>query len=159
MSDVIINASPLIFLGKAGHLDLLKALGAQRYRVPGAVRREVAAGQDAASEALAEATWLETAGDVEVPAAVQAWDLGPGESAVIATALTSAPARVVIDDLSGRRCALSKGLFVVGTLGVVVAAHRQGLVADARQVLEELRRHGMWLADSVVDRALRIAER
>lgn len=66
-------------------------------------------------------------------------------------------AHVVIDDLNGRKCGLAFGIGVVGTLGVIITAHRQGQLADPRAVLLELRAAGMWLSDTVIARALRIA--
>jgi uncharacterized protein len=83
--------------------------------------------------------------------------LGPGESAVIALALEIGGARTVMDDLNGRKCALSSGLDVMGTLGVVVAAYRRGRIENPRQVLLDLRAAGMWLSDAVIANALRLA--
>ncbi len=68
-----------------------------------------------------------------------------------------AGARVVIDDLNGRKCALAHGLSVIGTLGVVIAAHRQGRIDDPRRVLLELRTAGHVVVRRVIARALRIA--
>jgi predicted nucleic acid-binding protein len=39
-------------------------------------------------------------------------------------------AGVVIDDLNGRKCGLALEIGVVGTLGLVIAARRQGQLAD-----------------------------
>ncbi len=100
---------------------------------------------DLAARSVAEAGWIERAAPSPIPAEVTEWDLGPGESAVIATALATPGARAIIDDLSGRRCALAVGLEVMGTLGVVIAAHRLGHVADPRAVLLDLRAHGSGL--------------
>lgn len=76
---------------------------------------------------------------------------------MIATALHEPGARVVIDDLNGRKCGLAHGLRVIGTLGVVIAAYRHGHIRDPRAVLLELRSAGMWLSDAVIARALRVA--
>lgn len=160
MSDapVVVNASPLIFLGNAGRLELLHTLGAERIIVPGPVFDEVIAGghTDKAAHALSSATWIEKRAAPPIPESVVAWEIGKGESSVIATALHTPGARVVIDDLNGRKCALAHNLHVVGTLGVVIAAHRQGQIDDPRAVLMELRAAGMWLSDAAIARALRV---
>jgi predicted nucleic acid-binding protein len=152
---------PLIFLGNAGRLELLRATGASRIVAPQVVVDEVMAAQhdDRASRALAEAQWIERAAPIDIPPSVIEWDLGPGESAVIAVALGTVAARPVIDDLLGRRCALALGLNVMGTLGVLVAAHHSGHVDDLRQAILDLRTSGMWISNTVIDRALRLAER
>jgi predicted nucleic acid-binding protein len=82
---------------------------------------------------------------------------GSGRISVIATALQLPGASAVIDDLSGRKRGLALGIGVIGTLGVIVAAHRRGALTDPRAVLLELRSAGMWLSDAVIARALRIA--
>ncbi len=159
MPDVlVVNASPLIFLGNANRLDLLQSAGA-RVVVPHAVFDEVTGSKhaDPAARALANANWIEREASVSIPSTVVEWDLGPGESAVIALALGVAGATTVIDDLSGRKCALAHRLSVMGTLGLVISAHRRGHVDNPRQVLLDLRASGMWLSDSVVERALRLA--
>lgn len=85
------------------------------------------------------------------------WDLGAGESDVISACLQIGSANPVIDDLAGRKCALSLGLRPIGTLGIVIRAHRCGSIEDPRQLLLELRSAGMWLSDAVVEHALRLA--
>ena len=160
MPDVlVVNASPLIFLGNAGRIDLLRATGASRIIVPAPVVDEVISGghADAAARAIAEAAWLEKSRPPEIPAAVVSWDLGAGESSVIVTALQLPGAYAVIDDLNGRKCGLTLGVGVIGTLGVIIAAHRRGTLQDPRAVLLELRSAGMWLSDAVIAGALRIA--
>ncbi len=175
MSDVlVVNASPLIFLGNAGRLDLLHVLGARRVIVPQPVFDEVIYGghTDKAARALSDAPWLEKRPSPSVTDSISAWEIGKGESSVIATAVHESDARVVIDDMNGRKCALAHGLPVVGTLGVVIAAYRDppdarpksvmasmshGRIDDPRRVLLELRAAGMWLSDGVIARALRIA--
>ncbi len=138
---VVVNASPLIFLGNAGRLELLHTLGAERVVVPEPVFDEVIAGghTDKAARALSDAAWIEKRPAIPIPESVVAWEIGKGESSVIATALLLPGARVVIDDLNGRKCALAHDLDVAGTLGVVIAAHRQGRIDDPRAVLMELR--------------------
>lgn len=158
MSEVIVNASPLIFLGNAGRLELLRPLG-QKVLVPLAVHREVTTSlhSDRAATAVLDATWLVPIAVDTIPQAVAAWDLGPGESEVIALGLRHPNARLIVDDLAGRRCATALGLQVTGTLGVVIAAYRRGEIEDPSAVLAELRDAGMWLSDGVIAGALRLA--
>ena len=47
------------------------------------------------------------------------------------------------------------GLNPIGTLGIVIAAHRRGRIENPRKVLLDLRASGMWLSDTVIERALR----
>jgi predicted nucleic acid-binding protein len=94
-----------------------------------------------------------------IPDSVAAWDLGAGESEGIAAALSRPGVGVVIDDLAGRKCALSQRLDVIGTLGVVVGAHRRGLVEDPAVVFAELRNAGMWLSQALIDRVATLAAR
>ena len=156
---VVVDASPLIFLGNAGRLGLLHSLGAGRIIVPEPVFNEVLAGgyTDKAARAVASATWIEKHQSPTIPESVVAWEIGRGESAVVAAALRLPGAHVVIDDLNGRKCALAHDLHVIGTLGVVITAHRQGRIDDPQAVLMELRAAGMWLSDAVIARALRVA--
>lgn len=99
MSDVlVVNASPLIFLGNAGRLDLLRVLGATRVVVPQPVFDEVIYGgyTDKAARALSDTPWLEQRPSPSVPDSITAWEIGKGESSVIATALQESDTRVVI---------------------------------------------------------------
>lgn len=155
----IVNASPLVFLGNAGHLDLLRVVGSRRLVVPRGVFEEVVSSKhsDHASKAVKEAEWLERVTVATIPPRVAAWDLGQGESEVIALGLANPEARLIVDDLAARKCGLSLGLDIIGTLGVVIAAHRRGIVADPALVFTELRTAGMWISDAVIATALRLA--
>jgi predicted nucleic acid-binding protein len=160
MHDVlVVNASPLIFLGNAGRVDLLNQIGATKIMVPQSVFDEVttASHEDRASRAVAEAEWLVRVAPSPPPSAIVEWDLGAGESDVIAACIQIGRATPVIDDLAGRKCALSLGLPPIGTLGVVIRAYRRGSISDPRKLLLDLRSAGMWLSDAVVEHALRLA--
>ena len=153
----VINASPLIFLGNSGQLDLLRASGASRFVVPPSVLDEVVMHQDHAARSVAEARWIERGPTLELSTEIIELDLGPGESSVIATCLHLGNAIPVVDDLAGRKCARAFGLRVIGTVGLVIAAHRVGQIADPRKTLLDLRAAGMWISDAVIDQALRLA--
>jgi predicted nucleic acid-binding protein len=151
----VVNASPLIFLARGGHLDLLRSFGGE-VLIPGVVAEEIRrrGPTDLTARALESRDWLVELPELPLPPAVLSWALGPGESAVIAEALRRRDARVVIDDLAGRKCAAAFGLRVAGTLGIVLRARRLGLIPAARPVLEDLVAGGMYLSRSVLDRSL-----
>lgn len=155
IETAVANASPLIYLARTNFLHLLQ-LAAPEIHVPEAVATEIETRgpSDPAARALAETPWLRQVEATSVPDEVLAWDLGPGESAVITWALAHPGCIAVIDDLEGRRCAETLGVRLRGTLGLVLRARRQGLIAEARPVLGTLRAAGMYLSQRVVDAAL-----
>jgi predicted nucleic acid-binding protein len=157
---MIVNASPLVFLGNAGRLELLRGVANGPIAVPQAVFDEVTTSShcDRASAAVKDATaWIERLPVSTIPISVAAWDLGAGESEVIALGCQNREAQLVIDDLTGRKCGLAHGLNIIGTLGIVIAAHRRRLVDDPALVFAELRGAGMWISDTVLARALQLA--
>lgn len=152
-----VNASPLIFLTRAGLLDLLQ-LVALEIVVPAPVADEIRrrGPSDPAAQAIASIDWLRVVDALEVPPMIQAWDLGPGESAVLAWCSATLGVEAIVDDLAARRCAHAFGIPVRGTLGLVLLGKNRGRLAAARPVLESLRGAGMYLSHSTMDRALRM---
>lgn len=158
MIDVcVVNASPLIFLARGGHVGLLHEFARQIY-LPSAVAKEIRRREisDAAARAIETETWIQIIDSPPIPPAIALWGLGPGESAVLTEALSRPGAHAVIDDLVARRCAASLGVTVNGTLGIVLLAKQSGRIAAARPVMEDLIRGGMFLSRLVLDRALAI---
>ncbi len=100
LRSAVIDASPLISRARTGLLDVLND-AAETVVVPPAVSLEVRAreGQDdEAVSALATMPWLRTGPAMTVPGSIATWDLGPGESEVIALAAGTRDATAVIDD-------------------------------------------------------------
>ena len=149
----VVNASPLILLGKLGRTDLLEGL-AQQVWVPDAVYAEVAAGRD---DAGAEDTldWAQTrrVRDVVLPTSSLGWDLGAGESQVLAHCLAGGYL-AVLDDGEARAAAKVHSIPLIGTLGVIVRARQAGLISEARPLVERLLESGSYLADDLVRQAL-----
>ena len=150
------DASPLILLTKAGHLDLLRA-GGMDVVVPDVVVAEVGAkgAHDPTARAIEQAGWLAVVPAPEMPEPVRGCNLDPGESAVLALALGDPASEVVLDDLAGRRCAARLGIRCLGTLGVVLVAKRLGTIPVARPVIERLRLVGLYVDDELVEDVLK----
>jgi len=152
----VVNASPLIYLSKIDRLPLLQLI-APCVLVPQAVIAEIAVkGRDDVTylAVLQQASWLVPQATIDVPAHVLAWDLGAGESAVIATALSRRACPAIIDDGLGRKCAQTLGVELFGTLGLVLIAKPRGVIDSARALLADLRANGMFLSLGVVERAV-----
>lgn len=154
-SVLVVDASPLILLGRIERLDLLASLS-QSLLVPDAVIREIRAGsaRDATASRIDEIPSVLRVADHPVPDRIRSWDLGTGESQVLAHGLQRPGAEVVLDDLAARRCAHSLGLPMIGTLGVVVLCRHRGLIPAARPIVEALRVAGLRLKTALMDEAL-----
>lgn len=150
-----INTSPLIFLSKAGYLDLLKNLSSTII-VPQAVATEIQAygENDFTYQQLNQQDWLQIGSISSVPTIIQNWDLGSGESEVLAWGYLHKGTEIILDDLAARKCAITFKIPVRGTLGIVLLAKRKGVIPQARPVIEELKQTGMYLSDSVINQAL-----
>jgi predicted nucleic acid-binding protein len=154
-----VNASPLIFLSQAGLLDMLR-LEAAEIVVPQSVAQEIQrkGPDDITVQAIESASWLTVIEVLPIPDTIRAWDLGEGESAVLAWGHVNPGTVIIIDDLPARRCAAAHGIPVRGTLGLVLLAKKRGLIPEARPVLENLRQSGMYLADRILNQALALVD-
>ncbi|HEY6358668.1 MAG TPA: DUF3368 domain-containing protein, partial [Vicinamibacterales bacterium] len=152
----VANASPLILLGRIDGLNLMERL-AGNVAVPSAVVDEIRAGTWKDTTAVRALEWAELrqVQNVPVPPSVERWDLGAGESQVIAYGLRGGR-WAVLDDLAARRCADAHGLSVIGTLGIVLRSKQQGLLPEARPWMAKLRNAGMYIDEGTLDRALAI---
>jgi predicted nucleic acid-binding protein len=150
----VINASPLILLGKLGRIDLLEQL-AKQIMVPQAVLLEIAAG-GAVDAGLGDTlAWARNRAveDVLVPISISGWDLGAGESQVLAHCLLGRY-RAVLDDGEARAAAKVHSLPMVGSLGVILRARKAGLISAARPLVEQLVESGSYLSTELIRQAL-----
>lgn len=80
-------------------------------------------------------------------------DVDAGEAAAIRIAVGEADSLLLIDDAAGRAVASRLGMANTGTLGVLVAAAREGLV-DLRVMLDRLHQTNFRVSRSLMDRLL-----
>ena len=151
MSDLwVVNASPLIVLGKTGQLELLDQLP-KEVVVPIAVADEIKAGpaNDAAKVAI-EAGMFRLVETHEPTPELAAWDLGSGETAVISYALEHTNWTAILDDGAARKCATSFNIRVKGTLAIVILARKRGLIPSAKQILGTMQAVGWRLDENTI---------
>jgi predicted nucleic acid-binding protein len=151
----VVNASPLIFLVRGGMLDFLQLAGTELV-VPSSVATEIQrrGPADVTARAIESTPWLIVVEVLPIPALIQAWDLGEGESAVLAWAYAHPGTEAIVDDLAARRCAAVLGIPVRGTLGLALTSKQRGIIPEARPIIERLRHAGMYLSDRVMQQAL-----
>lgn len=145
------NTSPLILLDKVSHLFLLQQLF-QKVIIPPTVDKE----------------WLRPGGylvpswlSVEplTPEAQKIADdlrnrIDPGEAEAIALCSVMKLGWIILDDMKARQHAKSIGLQVIGTLGILTAAKRKGMIPALKPLLEMLKAHRFYVADDVLAAAL-----
>jgi len=158
LPDVICNTSPLQYLHQIGMLHLLPAL-VDTVIVPEAVVEELAIGR-ALGASLPDpqaVEWIIVRRPVSAPALPLVTDLGPGETQVLALALESRDAIVVVDDDLARRTAEALGLRLTGTLGILLDAKRAGLIPAVEPLLDQLQQLRFRLAAHTRAAVLRLA--
>lgn len=154
----VINASPVIALGKVELLSLFDRL-CQEIVIPQAVADEIQRGtrDDPACRWLREAAARWVCAGPALDPVVSAWDLGAGETAVLAWARSHPGFEAILDDRATRNCATALGLQVRGTVGVILLAKLEGLLRKVAPVLDEPEAAGFRLHPSQVAAALRLA--
>ena len=91
--------------------------------------------------------------EIVVATSIEHWDLGLGESQVIAHCVGGSR-WAVLDDRASRRCAIAHNVVVIGTPGVVLRSKTNHQIENARPLVKELIAAGMFLDDEFVDRVL-----
>lgn len=151
----VLNASPLILLAHIDHLHLITTL-AEVAVMPEAVAAEIRAGpDDDPARRWIEAGSIRT---VVTPAAspeLQAWDLGAGETAVLAHAMATPGWVAVLDDAAARKCAQSFSVPLMGTLAIIVQARQRDLIPSAADAVRALQSAGFRIDGQIVRAVLR----
>ena len=155
IDKAIINSSPLIILSRTGHLPLLEFF-AREIWIPGQVMGEILryGPDDITVRSIAESSWLVAQPVQPIPASVLTFKIDAGESAVLAMGLSHPDTEVIIDDLAGRECANALGIPMRGTLSVVLAAKRGGIISKVAPIINDLLDEGLYLSDQIIEHAL-----
>jgi predicted nucleic acid-binding protein len=154
---IVVNASPIISLAKIGCADFLPALSS-RFIIPDGVYQEITRHPfpDPATEWL-KSQKSEIFVSVEVPTIISDWNLGKGETEVIAFALQNRDFTAVLDDRAAKNCTEVFNIDVCGTIGVIIKAKRLGLTLEIKSLLAALRSTGFRISEDILATALRVA--
>lgn len=155
---LVINASPLIFLTKLDLIDHIIHLF-EVVIIPNGVKEEILKQEDKASEWInsSKKSKIDIEKIDEIPSFIKAWDLGKGESEVIAFAKKHEQFITALDDRAARNCANSLRIKVIGTLGLILFAKNKGIISNASEYLHKLRQLGYRIDDETYEYVLYLA--
>lgn len=158
MLKAISNTSPLLYLYRIGGIEWLPALFDEVW-VPDAVRSELQTGRSKGYDVPNpdHYSWLDIVNPKSTPSEWLALDLGAGEIAAMALALENPDRVALLDDMLARRTAQTAGLFVWGTLRVLLESKSHGLIAEVEPYVVRLSHSGMWISGEVQQRILKLA--
>jgi predicted nucleic acid-binding protein len=156
-SNLVVNASPIISLAKIGCADLLIRMFPDLV-IPLGVFEEITA-HSIKDEAV---KWITAQNPdhvkpVDVPEIIAGWNLGKGESQVIAYAYKNGGHAVSIDDRPARKCAHLFGIKVKGTLALLIDAKRNGFIPLVQPCLIGLKADGFRMSEEIYRSALHMA--
>jgi len=150
------NTSPIYYLHKIGHLQVLEALFTE-ISIPMAVVHELDEGKRLGYNApdVRDFGWIKQH-SVTVPAELGALGIGSGETEAIALALNNNTVKLILlDDGEARRAALERKLPVMGTVGVLVTSVRKGILPLLAPSLSQLASEGFRVSDTIREWALK----
>lgn len=152
---VVPDAGPLIYLGGAGHLELLRLLYTEVVVPRIVVNEVVVAGVGLpGADSVAGATWLKVEDAAPDPALRALLDAGEAAAIPLAVRLH---ATLLADDADARTIARELGLPVIGTLGVLLSARRRNLLVEIAPVIARMDQLGMFVSARLREEVLRIA--
>ncbi len=154
----VVNACPLIVLGKTGKIEWLVSL-CEELVVPKGVADELQMGAPDDPARM----WIAAEGQALirekglVPNSILEWDLEAGETEVLAWAYLNPGFVAIVDDKAARDCAKTLDIPFSGTMGILLKAKKQGLVAKVKPVMQELLDAGLYVDRETLEVVLRQA--
>ncbi|MBL8027482.1 MAG: DUF3368 domain-containing protein [Fibrobacteres bacterium] len=149
IKSVVVNASPIICLSKAGLIDLLPKLF---YSI--IIPREVVA-EVGIITGFPEGFSHDAGPTPIIPDSVSAWDLGKGESAVITWCLSDKSRWAILDDREACRCADTLGCYHTGTIGILLLAKKAEIVTSVTPFIHKLSNSGLWMSERFINEIIR----
>lgn len=156
---VICNTSPLFYLYRVKHLDILEKLYG-KITVPVTVEEELKEGKNHGEDVpdLSNHNWIQI-DNAQVPKLIKViTDLGPGEAGAIALALQESNSLLILDDRLARQIAELQGLKVTGTAGVLLKAKQNGYLDAVAPIVDQLLDLGFRLSDHLRRNILDLAD-
>ncbi|MEE3719003.1 DUF3368 domain-containing protein [Tumidithrix elongata RA019] len=156
---VVSDTSAISNLAVIGQLALLHKLYGEIV-IPSAVYQELLNADitNPASSAIQTLDWVQIRSITNIAlfqTLHKTLDLGEAEAITLAVELNAD--RLIIDERRGRKAAIASGVQVIGLLGILLAAKRQGLIGSVQLMLDELINRGFWVQTEVYEEILKLA--
>ena len=143
----VTNSTCLIGLERIERLDILPQVFDTVFAPP-AVAKEVRTSLD----------WLrvQAVANPSVTIALRT-QMDEGEAEAIALALELENVLLILDDKKARRVAQQMGMKVIGTVGMLLRAKRQGVIAEVKPILLKLTEANFRIGQGIIQEALRLS--
>lgn len=157
---VVSDTTPLIGLASIGRLEILKKLFEEVY-IPQAVYDEtVTHGKvdGKTKQEVEKASWIkviQVKDHLAVNLLLDEMDLGEVETIVLAVEMKAD--WVLMDEKKGRRKLSQLDIPKIGTLGILLRAKQLKYISSLKTEIENLRKTGFSISQTVVDEVLKIA--
>ena len=157
---VVADTTPLISLMKAARLDILEPLF-KEVLIPQAVYEELTTNSDFQDEAnqiknsdFIKMVTVKEHKAVDVLRRSSGLDLGESEAIIFAD--DSKADVLLMDEARGRQVAKNMGLYIMGSVGVLLFAYEENLLtgSDVEDALEKLKKADRHIGDDVINYAL-----
>ena len=145
---IVINTSPLLAFSKMQAFDVIGELNFE-FISPVEVETEILNGAKQGYDVRIP-QWLKIESLAQPIQSLAIASLDVGEAAVIQLALERNIKTVCIDELKGRRAALAVGLKVVGSLGLLGRAKKEGLVKEIKPFIEKAKLGGIYYDEILI---------
>lgn len=144
---IVSNTTPILSLYKIEQLELLESLFNQ-ITVPKAVYNEIAIlgkGKDGYDvlDSISYIQVVEVQNKIAINMLRSQLDYGEAESIVLAAELAADV--LLLDEKKARKIAQANSQKVMGTIGVLQAAKRKGLISNIKDQLDALIASGIWI--------------
>ena len=162
MTLLIADAGPLIAFARIEKLELLQDLYGTVI-IPGKVHEELAIGSNRpGAQRLGLAIsqgWLQVVAvdHRPLPAISALVDEGEAEAITLAISRSSDFPQLLIDDRRGRSVAKHHDIKIIGTAGILLTAHKRGLLPEVKPVLDQLCKAGYRLSFSLCQKIIATA--
>jgi len=153
---IISDTTPIISLASVGRLDILKKLFGEVF-IPEAVYNEIKA-KKSHGDRETDSEYIKTrtvAGKMYGNLLLSQLDAGEAEVILLAKEMNAD--FVIIDENLGYRIAKNSGLDVVRTLSVILKAKQEGIINEAKPLLDEMIVKGIWYSARVYETFLKKA--